>query len=346
MKCNVLFFAGLISSAFLVSCSSNEDTSANSLGDYQNGIFVVNEGNGTAGSISYIKNNFSAVTENIYSLENPGDGIGGYVQSIFFNGANAYIISNGSNKITVVNRYTFKLVTKITTGFSVPRYGVVVNGKAYVTNLGSFTDLTDDYISVIDLATNTVETNTIAVHAIADKITEENGKLYILNGNYGDGNTVTIIDPATPAVLNAIDLGMSPNSFEAQNGNLYVLCSNYTDPSKLVKINFSTDEIESQITFPTTMVNAQNLNIENNTIYFTIDSKVYDELLTATTISETPLFTSAATTLYGLTAKGSLLYISDAKDYASSGEAFIYSTAGILRYQIEVGLIPSGFYFN
>lgn len=344
MKITKLFLIAIAGSAFFASCNSDDSSSA-PLGAYDNGVLVLNEGNASAGSVTFIGEDMATVSQNIYSAENEGDGIGGYVQSIFFNGDKAYIISNGSNKITIVNRYTFELIDKIETGFDVPRYGVVVNGKAYVTNLASFMDEADDFISVINLSTNEVE-STIAVNAIADKITEENGKLYVANGNYGAGSSVTLIDPATSSIVTKIETGNSPNSFEEENNVLYVLCSNYVASTKLVKISLTNNQVLSEITFPESLRNAQNLNIEDGKIYFTVDAKVFSLALDATTVSETPLFTSGATTLYGFAVEDNKIFVADAKDFNSAGQVFVYSTTGTLQKDFTVGLIPNGFYFN
>lgn len=345
MKRNVHFIFAIVTALFLGSCSKEELPVFESLGNYQYGFFVVNEGNGAAGSISFVKSDFNKVIPSVFDSENPGNtGIGGYVQSLFFDGDKAYIISNGSNQITVVNRYTFKLITKITTGFAVPRYGVVVNGKAYVTNLNTFDSNTDDFITVINLATNTLE-DPIQVNAIADKITAYNGKLYVINGNYVNGSSVTIINPVTKLIEKTIDLGKTPNSFEENNGSLYVLCSDDA-ASKLVKINLVTNVIDTEIPFPVALTNAQNLNIETDKLYFTIGSKVYADAISSTTISETPLFSSIATTLYGFSVKGNVIYVADALDYTSDGKVYLYTTAGTLGYTMTVGLNPNGFYFN
>ncbi len=345
MKKSKLFLIALTGSILFVSCDDSGDDNNTPLGAYDNGVLVINEGSGTAGSITYIGDDMLTVQQNVYGVENPGDGIGGYVQSIFFDGDKAFIISNGSNKITIVNRYTFELIDKIETGLSVPRFGVVENGKAYVTNQVTFASLTDDYVAVIDLSTYEVE-STIALNAIGDRIIEENGKLYVTNGTYGEGNSITVINPSTNSIITTIPTGIAPNSFEEENGILYVLCANYFDPSKLVRIKLSTNEVLSEVTFPAALGNAQNLNIEDGKLYFTVNSDVFSTALNATSISETPLFTSDATTLYGFAIEDNKIFVADAKDYQSDGKAFIYSTSGALLEEFTVGLIPNGFYFN
>lgn len=346
MKFNKLFLVALLGSTVFVSCSDDDDKGVETpLGTYDNGILVLNEGNGTAGSITFIGDDMTTTQQDVYGAENPGDGIGGYAQSIFFDGEKAFIISNGSNKITVVNRYTFELIDKIDSGLNIPRYGVVENGKAYVTNQAAFDSTTDDFIAVINLTTYEVE-STIALNAIGERIIEEDGKLYVTNGTYGEGSTVTVVNPSTNTIVATIDTGISPTSFEEENGILYVLCGNYSDASKLVRIKLSTNEVLSEVTFPEALGNAQNLNIENGKLYFTVNSAIFSAALNATAISETPLFTSDAVTVYGFTVENNKIYVADAKDFASDGKVFIYSNTGTLQNEFTVGLNPNGFYFN
>lgn len=345
MKIIHLLFMALASSILFVSCSDDDTiTSDIPLGIYDNGVLIVNEGNGTSGSISYVSTDLTIFENDIFSTVNPNQGIGGYVQSVFFDGDRAFIISNGSQKVTVVNRYTFEFIATIDAGFNVPRYGVVDNGKAYVTNLADFGDLTDDFISVINLSTLAVE-GTIAVNAIAERIESENGKLYVANGSYGVGDTVTVINATTGVIESTIGVGTSPNSMAVENGFLYVLCGNFSNNSKLVKINMASAEIVSEITM-IGLINAQNLNIDLNKIYFTINSDVFVQNLNSTTANAIPIFTATATTMYGFGVNNGKIYIGDAKDYASDGEVFIYNTTGVLQKQFSVGLIPNGFYFN
>ena len=345
MKLTKLFLAALLGSVLFTSCSDDDKAVNESLGAYQGGFFVLNEGDATAGSVSFSNYNYSLLKQDVYGAENAGDGIGGYVQSIFFDGEKAFIISSSSNKITIVNRYTFKLIGKIESGFSNPRYGVVHNGKAYVTNLASFANLTDDYVTVIDLADNSVEAP-IAVGAIAEKIFVENDKLYVLNGSYGEGNSIKVINPGTGTVETTISLPQSPNSFDTENGKLYVLTGNYTDPSHIVRVNLATNAVENDLTMPDALVSAQNLNVENGGLYFSVGNKIYANDLAATTVSGTELFTTAATTLYGFQIKEGNLYVTDAKDYVSDGAVFVYGTNGTLLHEITTGLIPNSVYFN
>jgi len=349
MKLTKLFFAALLGSVLLVSCDDDDNNAINvPLGAYQGGFFVLNEGDSGAGSVTFSTYNYSLLKQDIFGAENDGDGIGGYVQSIFYNNEKAYIISSASNKITVVNRYTFKLIDIIETGFANPRYGVVHDGKAYVTNLNTFADLTDDYLTVIDLADNSVD-EPIPVGAIAEKIFVENDKLYVLNGSYGDGNSIKVINPENGTVDTTIALPQSPNSFGIDNGKLYVLTgSSFFDPapSHIVRISLTNNTVEKDITMPADMIGAQNLNIAEGGIYFSLGNSIYGNAITATTISETPLFATGATTLYGFQILNDAMYVTDAKDYVSDGALFIYTPSGTLLKTLTTGLIPNSVYLN
>ncbi len=144
-------------------------------------------------------------------------------QDIGLNGEYAYVVMNISNKIEVVNRYTFVKVATIANGLVNPRYIAFANGKAYVTNWGDGTDATDDYVAVIDLATNAVTSN-ISVAEGPERIVEENNKLYVTHkGGYNYGNTVTVINSSNDTVATTITVGDVPNTLEIEDGKLYVM---------------------------------------------------------------------------------------------------------------------------
>ena len=342
-----LLYVALAVPMLFLSCNTDDD-SQTALGSYDNGILVLNEGG--LGEVSYISNDLSIVQNDIFNTVN-GDmhDLGSYAQTIFFNGDRAYIISNGSNKITVVNRYSFEYIATISTGMQVPRYGAVYNGKAYITNMGDYMSDTDDFVTVINLADFSVETP-IPINTRAERIIAAGGKLYVSGGSFGMGDKITIVNPDTKAIDDVLDVGVSPNSLEERSGNLYVLCGSLDQNSKLVKIDVSSNAIVDEIHFPASMANAQNLDIEGNAVYFSVGSKVYKYDLDSDQVADTPLFDVPAQSPYigyGFAVNGGRVYISEAAaDFSSSGKVFIYSTSGEYIDEITVGLGPNGFYFN
>ncbi|MBD3582827.1 YncE family protein [Flavobacterium selenitireducens] len=350
MKINKCIFALIAGSVLLASCNGDDDSNA-PLGSYDNGILVLNEGGSTGGaSVTYISDDLQTVQNDIFTAVNGDDvTLGLFPQSIFFSGDRAFIISNGSNRITVVNRYTFEKVGEVTSGLTVPRYGVVYNGKAYVTNSNLFTSPTDDFIAVIDLNTLTAGTP-IPVNNQAERIIEENGKLYVSGGFYGSGNVVSVINTSNQQVT-AINVGTAPNSLEEKDGILYVLCSSWNGPGKIVRIRLSDNALLGEMAFAETMVNAQNLDIEDGFIYFTAGPKIYKVDPFLALAADTPLIDTGSESSYigyGFAVNDGRIYIAEgADDFVSDGKIFIYSeNNGALVDEIPVGLGPNGFYFN
>lgn len=352
MKFSKSFFVALVSISFLVSCTNNDDESVVDSGDYNEGVLVLNEGGSGQGSVSYISNDLSIFTQNAYTTVNGSDLLGKFVQSIFFDGDKAYIIAGGSNKITVVNRNTFKIIAKIETGLVTPRYGVVKDGKAYVTNANTYsfdnpeTGNTDDYVAVINLTTNVVESK-IELNATANRIVLENGKLYITEPYNND--KVLVINPTTKSLEAPISIGTDADSMESKDGILYVLRSPYGVASEIVKVKL-TDNTLSKINFPSDLQDAKNLDIEQNKIYYTSGTSVYGMNLTATEASNTAILSytssSAYGKMYGFAVRNNHIFIADGGDFSANSKAYVYSLTGTLEKEFTVGVGPNGFYFN
>jgi hypothetical protein len=349
MKLTRLFLVALSASLF-VSCS-NDDNDDAPKGAYDNGFFILNEGNSGGGSVSFASDDLANFTADVYKTANAGDFAGVYLQNIFFDGDRAYIIAGGSNVINVVNRYTFKLIAKVETGLANPRYGVVKDGKAYVTNANTYsyinpaTGNTDDYIAIIDLATNKVESK-IELGATANRILLENNKLYITD-SYND--KVLIVNPDTKALETPVAIGDSGDSMEVKDGILYVLRAPYgNNRSEIVKIKLS-DKSVTKITFPESLDRAGYLDIYNDKIYYTSNKSVYAISTTATAASTTAIATAslpAAGSIYGFAVNNDKIYIADGGDFGSNSKAYIYNLSGSLQKELTVGVGPNGFYFN
>nr|WP_315158977.1 hypothetical protein [uncultured Flavobacterium sp.] len=339
--------------SLFVSCSNDDDNSDNTpKGDYDNGFFILNEGSAGQGTVSFSSDDFSVFAKDAYTAANGSDLLGKYAQSIFFDGDKAYIIAGGSKVINVVNRYSFKLIAKIDTGLLNPRYGVVKDGKAYVTNANTYADWgasatapgnTDDYVAVIDLATNKFESK-IDLNATANRIIEKNGKLYITESY--TSSKLLVVNIAAKSLEAPITIGLSADTMEEKDGILYILRSPYTDRSEIVKVKLS-DKTISKITFPESLDGAGYMDIYNDKIYYTVSNSVYSINTNATAASTTPIVTaSTVANLYGFAVNNDRIYVSDSGDYKSDSKAYIYNLTGTLQKEITVGVGPNGFYFN
>ncbi len=339
---------------FAVSCSDDDDEviMEEVKGDYQNGILISNEGpfnNGT-GTVTYISNDSLLVKETIFKAENNED-LGNIVQSIAFDEDMAYIVVNNSHKIHVVNRYTFKSEAIIEDGLLNPRYFTVANGKGYVTNWGDTADETDDYVAIIDLESNVVS-KSIPTELGPEAITSNEDFVYVAHqGAFGQNNKVSIIDVSTDVVSTTLTVGDFPNSMQWDNaGNLWVLSSGapaYTGEETngtLAKINTSDNTLAQILDFETTE-HPGDLSVENNTLYFGMSNAVYSFDSGSEALPTEAHITDVS--FYSMTVNDGKLYGTDAKDYASKGDLYIYdlSTKELIS-TIAVGIIPGGIYFN
>lgn len=343
MKFSKLLLIALSISLF-VSCSSDDDDTPK--GAYDNGFFILNEGSSDVGSISFSSNDFSIFTKDVYKAENGNDLVGGYLQNIFFDGDKAYIIAGGSNVINVVNRYTFKLIAKIDSGLATPRYGVVKDGKAYVTNANTYSYInpatgdTDDFVAVINLATNKVESK-IELNATANRLVLEDGKLYITEPN--SSSKLLIVNIATKAV-ETVEIGYSADCIEEENGNLYILRAPFSGNGELVKVKLS-DKSVSKIGFPDSLAGVGLMDIEDNKIYYTAGTSVYVMGINATAPSTTAIITIPDSYIYGFAVENNRIYVADA-NFDKDSRAFIYDLAGNLQKELATGAGSNGFYFN
>lgn len=346
MNTTRFFLLGILSTFLLNSCSKDDDRIEEAFpeGNYADGFFVLNEGSQSAGTVSFVSADLQDVEQEIYAAVNEGDDIGNYAQSMFFTEDLAFIISNGSNLITVVNRYSFELVGKVESSLQVPMYGVAIDGKAYVTNIADFDSNADDYVAVIDIENLEVE-EAIEIGEDANFITEENGLLYIQNAAFGTGNKVSVFNPSTNTVERTIEIGDGLNSIEVENNTLYALST-----GKLTRIDLSSDETVSEIIFPEEFAGAQNLEVEAGMIYYTINNKVYAVEIDATEPATNPLIEYSSESdwgvMYGFEVEDGRIYIADAGDFSSNSFIEIYTAGGELLDNVRVGVGPNGFYFN
>lgn len=352
MNIKKTIFLVALSGVLFASCSKNDEPELPK-GDYDNGILVSNEGafSGGTGTVNYISNDYLTEEEAIYNKVNSAN-IGTVLQSIGFNGDDAYLIANVANKISVADRYTMTKITEISSDLNNPRYIAFANGKGYVTNWGAGSDTTDDFIAVIDLSTNTV-TSTISVSEGPEQIIANGNTLYVSHkGGWGTGSSVSVINAETDAFVKSISVGTLPDEMFIDNsGRLVVSCEGKAATSwnptevlgSLVRINTSSNEIESTINFNTEF-HPNSMSFSDGSIYLSTSSKIYKMEENSTQIPTTEVIT---TTVYGFSVNDGKIYVTDAKDYQSNGSLKIFDASTNLELkEFTVGLIPGKVYFN
>jgi YVTN family beta-propeller protein len=343
-----LAFASLL----FISCSSDDDgpnPQPSPPDAYENGILITNEGpfgNGS-GTVSFISEDFSNVKQDIFFTVN-GKDLGNIVNSMGFQDENAYIVVNNSQKIEVVNRYSFESIDSISSGLNNPRFFVSNDPvKAYVTNWGDPNDNGDDFVAVVDLRTNNVSA-TIPVSFGPERMISSNNKVYVAHqGGFGQNNLISVISGSS--LQTTIVVGDAPNSMVEEDGILYVLCGGKPDytgnetPGSLVKIDLSNNQIIETLTFGATE-HPTGLTEDGNNLFYSLNGKVYKLAASSNTLPGTAIIDGF---FYAMEAKDGKLYATDAGDFLSNGRLLVYDLATNQEIEnITVGIIPGGIYFN
>ncbi len=341
----------LVSLLFLYSCS-NDDDPKKSLGDYENGYFISNEGpfQTGSGSLTFVGDD-GIVSQNIFKTVNNED-LGNIVNSITLGADNAYIVINNSNKIVVVDKFTMEKITTIEgDNIKNPRYFVLIGDTGYVSNWGDPFDPLDDYIAVIDLISNTV-IKTISVGEGPEDMIISSSKLYVnLQGGFNQNNKVAVIDTNRNDVQTNLTIGDVPNSLVDDGaGNIWVLCEgipNWTGnetAGSLYKIEtsgFNITSLDFDLTEHPTL-----LNYESNNLYFNLDGKVFG-MNTGSNEIPSEAINGLDGFYYFMTVNNNELYATNAKDFSSEGELKVFNLiSGALIETITTGIIPGDIAFQ
>jgi len=354
------FILGLFAAALtFTSCTDDEGVNFQPvpLGAYQNGILVVNQGNWTQGnaSVSFVSNDFSVSENGVFNNVN-NTPLGDVGQSIAFYNELAYIVVNNSQKIEVVNRYTFASVSTINTGLNNPRYMAFANGKGYVTNWGDSTDETDDFIAVVDLASNTV-TNTIPVVEAPEQIVVSNGKIYVShkeayrNSTYYPGTSISVIN-TNDTVATTITVSDTPDEMVVDSANnIWVLCqgtpawTGNESAGKLIKINTADDTVATTLDFGATE-HASVITYESGELYYHLNNEIYKMNETDTSLPTNSIITQALTE-GDLAVKSGKLYGTRADYSTGDSEIVIYDlTTNSLIQSVDLNTGAFHIYFN
>jgi len=352
MKRISLLLLALLSITVLSSCEKDKLPEVH--GDYEDGIYIVNEGqfgHGNA-SISFLDAGVSTVTNTVYKNVNSQD-LGDQAQSIAFTDDNAYIVVTASNKIEVVEKDNMKKVVTMASHLTNPRFmQPIENDMAFVSCWGSTSDTNDDYIAVINTSNNTYDSQ-IAVPLGPEKMLANDDFLFVAHkGAWGTNNIISVIDLNARQVTHTINVGDRPNSMVIKDDFLWVLCSG--EPSwtgtetagQLYKIDINNNfNIVMTLDFTTTQ-HPDFLTLDGDNLYYYVDGKFYEMNATSTTALPATEIISYPTA-YNAKANDGKLYVTDAKDYQSEGEIIVYdlsTKAEITRK--TVGIIPGDIGFN
>jgi hypothetical protein len=326
---------------------------------YDEGVFVVNEGNYNAGnaSLTYFRRSDARSFNGVYALENNNLPLGDVAHSMTVHNGRGYVVLNNSNKVEVVDLATLQRVGTIT-GVAQPRYLLAVSpNKAYLSYWGSTG--VGGGIAVVDLGTLQV-TGTLLAGAAVEQMLLHNGKVYATrNGGFGSDNRLVALDPATDQVLGEATVGDSPESIVAQGQTLYVLCNGRksyspnppypldtanSTPASLWEVEAATLVPGGLITGADLAASASDLVTANGKIYFLYGGKLmrWDPQMPA---NGPTVFVNGQFYAFGYHAAEDVFYLGDPVDYQSEGTVYRYASDGTLLSTFSSGIIPGGFAF-
>lgn len=353
-KHSVLLLLALL---FLNSCDDDNDCcSPTAPGDeFEMGVFVLNEGNfGSANSsVSYIDELVQVNRPAVFSNIN-GTSLGDTAQSIELHEEVAMIVVNVSNKIEIVDRYTFESLGTISSNLSNPRYVEIIGNNIYVSNWGDGMDPNDDFISVFNFSDYSFK-QSIPVAEGPEKMLALNGELYVAHiGGFSFNNLVSHIDSETNTVVNEIEVGDRPNSMVIQGNDIWVLSSGkpaYADEETagtLTRIDAGTDEVVADFAFPEISIHPENLKIVGGSAYMTIGKSLYKYDFNGELPVAPEYNFDEVAVLYGLEIYEDKVYIASPRaDFTGDGDLYIYDlNDGSLLDNYSVGINPNGIYFN
>ena len=338
-----LLFAVIL--LFTVSCNSDEID--NPTLSYIDGFFISNEGNfgDQDANVSYITRDLNYKQDNVFSSANNGEILGDVLQTIRFYGDYGFLVVNNSNKIVVVNRYTFKKVAEITEQIHQPRSIAFANGNIYVTNY----DFAATQNVTVYKASDLSFVKKIDFTEPVEQIVEAGGNIFVQNASYGFGNKITYVNTSTNTIQSEVIVPNGDITKTISAGNrIYTIASTATD-SYIYKIS-STGTLDAT-TVLTGIPNATNLQIDNGKFYFSSANKIYSMDITSTTVPTTPLVTAVDGglyyTLYGFNVIDGKIFTSDVKGFTQASEITVYNASnGVKISTFTAGKGTNGFVSN
>lgn len=331
---------------FIAGCSDTSTNPVIPVEQVNKGVYVLNEGlySQNNSSLSFYELTSKKVFNNVFQIANVGKPLGDTGNELVISGKTGFISVNVSNKIEIIDVNTFRSKGSLDLGaFSGPRriyakdsitaYITAFSGKVYKINAQSLT----------------IEKE-IAVGSFPEGILEHNGKLFVTNSGLGGGNTVSVIDLATDAVVKTIKVGTNPINLVKDNSNfIYVVCKGRYDSSDiggaLYKIEPSGFEVTDSLVITQNpedaVVTPENiLFLTNNLGVLKIDlnnlSGGSSLLIDGMRVNNIYSF------IYSLSYDpvDRLLYLGNPKDFTQNGEVAVFDPEGNEIHRFEVGLNP------
>lgn len=206
---------------------------------------------------------------------------------------------------------TYKVTGQVTVGYQ-PEQLVIRDGKAYVANSGGYVAGYDDTVSVVDLKSMKVEYDIEVAVNLELMLVDAEGTIWVSSrGNYIDvSSTLNYLVKKGDKYELGGSVNVPVSSMALAGDKIYVIGSTYTPPSWALTTTYN-------------IVNAKTRKLESGSF---ITDGTESDIATAFTVTVNP-------------GNGDI-YVTDAKDYVSSGTLHCYTGSGKHKWSVHTGDIP------
>lgn len=240
---------------------------------------------------------------------------------IAFDGNHAYVTSyvakdkeslkTQKGALYCIDLDTYKVTGQVTVGYQ-PEQLVIMDGKAYVANSGGYVAGYDDTVSVVDLKSMKVEYDIKVAINLGLMLVDAEGTIWVSSqGNFSDvSSTLNYLVKKGDKYELGGSVNVPVSSMALAGDKIYVIGSTYTPPAWALTTTYN-------------IVNAKTRKLESGSF---ITDGTESDIATAFTVTVNP-------------GNGDI-YVTDAKDYVSSGTLHCYTGSGKHKWSVHTGDIP------
>lgn len=206
---------------------------------------------------------------------------------------------------------TYKVTGQVTVGYQ-PEQLVIMDGKAYIANSGGYVAGYDDTVSVVDLKSMKVEYDIKVAINLGLMLVDAEGTIWVSSiGNYRDvSSTLNYLVKKGDKYELGGTVNVPVSSMALAGDKIYVIGTTYNPTTWKPTTTYN-------------IVNAKTRKLESGSF---ITDGTESDITTAYTVTVNP-------------GNGDI-YVTDAKDYVSSGTLHCYTGSGKRKWSVRTGDIP------
>ncbi|MBL7712536.1 MAG: hypothetical protein JNL13_08740 [Chitinophagaceae bacterium] len=309
-------------------------------------------GNGNA-ELSVYYPSSDSIFNDVFKTANGSD-LGDVFQSVSRQGEQYVLCVNNSDKISVINRASWKQERSI--NIPKPRYFTKVSGqKAYVGSLFS------NKLYVLNTADYTIEKTIDMPYTNVEGILTEGSTAYVCCWDTAC-NKLYRIDTQSDQITDSIQLaGYAPQSIvKDKEGTLWVMAGNAYKKKNttLNRINAAGEKLIRSFSFPAGVEAIKPcFNRQADSLYFlevnysggSLNNGVYRMPIGSTGLPAVAFITCKANQYFwglGIDPHSGDIFVGDPKGFVQKGTVSVYTAQGELKKEFNTGLGVGAFYFD